>query len=95
VPIQPLPAETERGWMAAFAESLEDGWARDGLTAALGDGDPVRAFEDALGFHPAERQRWIACRQDRMRAVVRAWLEANDVEPTSEPPARYRPEPSP
>lgn len=81
--------------MTAFAEGLEDGWARDGLTAALADGEPVRAFEAALGFFPAERQLWIACRQARMRAVVRAWLEANDVEPTSEPPARFRPDPDP
>jgi hypothetical protein len=92
VPVQPLPAETERGWMSAFAESLEDGWARDGLTAALADTQPQSAFEDALGFFPAERQRWIACRRGRMRAVVRAWLEANDVEPTSEPPPRFRPD---
>jgi hypothetical protein len=95
VPVQPLPAETERGWMAAFAEGLEDGWARDGLTAALADGDPARAFEDALGYFPAERQLWLACRQGRMKAVVRAWLEANDVEPTSEPPPRFRGDPEP
>jgi len=91
--VQPLPAETERGWMAAFAGSLEAGWARDALVAALADGEPARAFGDALGFFPAERQRWLACRQGRMQAVVRAWLEANDVEPTSEPPARFRPAP--
>jgi hypothetical protein len=95
VPVQPLPAETERGWMTAFAESLEDGWPREGLLQALADGDPARAFEDALGYFPAVRQRWIACRRGRMRAVVRAWLEANEVEPTSEPPARFRPEPEP
>jgi hypothetical protein len=95
VPVQPLPAETERGWMTAFAESLEDGWARDGLRQALADGDPARAFEDALGYFPAVRQSWIACRQGRMRAVLRAWLEANEVEPTSDPPGRFRPEPEP
>ncbi len=58
----------------------------------------MRAFEDALGYFPAERQRWLACRQGRMGAVVRAWLEANDVEPTSEPvprPGFRRPGPEP
>jgi hypothetical protein len=95
VPVQPLPAETERGWMIAFAEGLEDGWARDGLLAALADGEPSRTFEDALGYFPAERGRWLVCRQERMRAVVRAWLEANDVEPTGEPPARFRLDPEP
>ena len=69
--------------------------ARRSLLAALADGEPARAFEDALGYFPAERQRWLACRQGRMRAVVRAWLEAHDVEPTSEPPARFRPDPAP
>ena len=63
--------------MSAFADGLEDGWARDSLLAALADGGPVRAFEDALGYFPAERQRWLACRQGRMGAVVRAWLEAS------------------
>lgn len=81
--------------MSAFADGLEDGWARDSLLAALADGGPVRAFEDALGYFPAERQRWLACRQGRMGAVVRAWLEANDVEPSSEPPARFRAGPEP
>jgi hypothetical protein len=95
VPVQPLPAETERGWMIAFAEGLEDGWARDALVEALADGTPAHAFEDALGYFPAERQRWLVCCQGRMRAVVRAWLEANDLEPTSEVPARFRPDPEP
>lgn len=90
VPVQPLPAETELGWMTAFVEGLDDGWAKDALQAALAGAEAARAFADALGFHPAERRLWIDCRDGRMRAVVRAWLEANDVEPTSEPPARFR-----
>ena len=57
--------------------------------------EPVTAaadlrFEDALGFFPEDRLRWVACRDARLAAVVRAWLEANDVEPTSAPPRRYR-----
>lgn len=94
VPVQPLPAETERGWRAAFVAALEDGWAKDALAAALAAGPDAPGFEDALGFHPGERQAWLACRAERMRAVVRAWLEANDVEPTSAPPGRHRPEPA-
>jgi hypothetical protein len=94
VPVQPLPAETELGWMTAFVGDLEDGWAKDGLSAALGEEDPARAFGDALGYYPAERRLWLACRQGRMKAVVRAWLEANDVEPTNEPPDRFRPDPA-
>ena len=90
VPVLPVPPETEQGWMRAFAESLEDGWPRDMLLAALEGPAADRRFEDALGFFPEDRLRWVACRDARLAAVVRAWLEANDVEPTSAPPRRYR-----
>jgi hypothetical protein len=90
IPILPIPPETEHGWMRAFAESLEDGWPRDMLFAALDGPAPDLRFEDALGFFPEDRRRWITGRDARRSAVLRAWLEANDVEPTSEPPRRYR-----
>ena len=90
VPVLPVPPQTEHGWMRSFAESLEDGWPRDMLTAALEGPAPDLRFEDALGFFPEDRLRWVACRNARLAAVVRAWLEANDVEPTSEPPRWYR-----
>ena len=79
VAIEPLPRETQLGWMRGFAGSLEDGWARDALDRALGGEAPLRAFEDALGRFPAERLGWIACREARVQAVLRAWLEANDL----------------
>ena len=90
VPVLPGPPETEQGWMRSFAESLEDGWPRDMLVAALEGPAADLRFEDALGFFPEDRLRWVACRDTRLAAVVRAWLEANDVEPTSAPPRRYR-----
>jgi len=90
VPVLPVPPQTEHGWMRSFAESLEDGWPRDMLTAALEGPAPDLRFEDALGFFPEERLRWVACRNARLAAVVRAWLEANDVEPTSASPRWYR-----
>ncbi len=90
VPVLPVPPETEQGWMRSFAESLEDGWPRDMLMAALEGPAADLRFEDALGFFPEDRLRWVACRDTRLAAVVRAWLEANDVEPTSAPPRRYR-----
>ena len=51
---------------------------------------PGMTVEDALGFFPEDRLRWVACRDARLAAVVRAWLEANDVEPSTEPPRWYR-----
>ena len=90
VPVLPVPPETEQGWMRSFAESLEDGWPRDMLVAALEGPAADLRFEDALGFFPEDRLHWVACRDARLAAVVRAWLEANDIEPTSAPPRRYR-----
>jgi hypothetical protein len=76
--------------MRAFAESLEDGWPRDMLLAALAGPVPDLRFEDALGYFPDDRLLWVACRDARLAAVLRTWLEANDIVPTSEPPRRYR-----
>jgi hypothetical protein len=90
IPALPVPPQTEQGWMRSFAEALEDGWPRDMLLAALDGPAPDLRFEDALGFFPEDRLRWVACRDARLAAVVRAWLEANDVEPTTEPPRWYR-----
>jgi hypothetical protein len=90
VPVLPVPPRTEHGWMRGFAESLEEGWPRDMLLAALDGPAPDLRFEDALGYFPEDRLRWVACRNQRLAAVLRAWLEANDIEPTSEPPRRYR-----
>ena len=81
VAVEPLPHETQIGWLRGFVSSLEDDWPRDALEQALGGPAPLRAFEDALGRFPAERTSWIACRRGRVKAVLRAWLEANDIEP--------------
>jgi hypothetical protein len=90
VAIEPLPEKTRLGWMKAFAAALEEGWAQDALLAALAGDAPLRAFEDALGRYPAERLSWLACRVARVEAVLRAWLEANDIEP-----GEAEPEPPP
>jgi hypothetical protein len=90
VPVLPVPAETELFWMRHFVETLDDGWTRDMLMAALEQPGPDLRFEDALGYFPEDRLLWIASRNARMAAVIRAWLDANDIQPTSEPPLRYR-----
>lgn len=90
VPVLPVPAETELFWMRQFVETLGDGWTRDMLRAALEQPAPDLRFEDALGYFPEDRLLWLNCRNARMAAVIRAWLEANDIQPTSAPPLRYR-----
>jgi hypothetical protein len=74
--------------MTRFADSLEDGWPRDGLRKALSASHTTRRFEDALGYFPAERQQWLACRAELVRAVVRTWLVASEVAPATDPPKR-------
>jgi len=91
VPVLPVPPETELHWMRHFVESLDDGWTRDMLMAALDQPAPDLRFEDALGYFPEDRLLWLVSRNARMAAVIRAWLDANDIQPTSEPPRRYRP----
>lgn len=90
LPILPVPPETEQQWMRHFVGSLDDGWTRDMLAAALEQPAPDLRFEDALGFFPDDRLLWLSCRNARMAAVIRAWLDANDIQPTNEPPLRYR-----
>ncbi len=85
VPIEPLPPEVEREWICAFAVDLERGWARDALRQALGADAPRRRFEEALGRFPQERVRWLAAHEAHVMAVLRRWLEENEIEPTSEP----------
>lgn len=90
MPVLPVPPETEAGWMRHFVETLDDGWTRDMLRAALEQPAPDLRFEDALGYFPEDRLLWLASRNARMAAVIRAWLDANDIQPTNEPPLRYR-----
>ncbi len=71
--------------MATFVAELDDGWARDGLQQALAGLVPMRSFEEELGRFPRERLAWLARRAAREAAVLRAWLEAKDIAPTTEP----------
>jgi hypothetical protein len=90
--IEPLPHETLLGWMTFFAESLEDSWPRDALREALATRSPARTFEGALGRFPRERLAWLAGRETRIAAVLRAWLEAKDLAAATEPvPTRLAP----
>ncbi len=88
LPLEPLPPGTERGFMQAFAAGLPDGWARDALQQALASPGPMRRFEEALGRFPRERIAWLSCREARVQAMLVAWLEAHDLEPTSPRPPR-------
>lgn len=85
VAVEAVPLGIELGWREAFVASLEDDWPKDALAAALATQTPLRSFEAALGRYPAERLRWLACLSGRVQAVLRAWLEAHELEPETEP----------
>jgi len=86
VAIVPVPPETQLGWRLAFVAALEDDWPKDALALALASPSPLAAFDASLGRYPRERRYWLACHDNRIQAVLRAWLDANDVVPLNEPP---------
>jgi hypothetical protein len=88
VPVEPLPSSVEYGWMAEFAASVADAQLRELLDVALGGPGAFRRFKDVLAGDPAERERWFAFRDQRVREAMIEWLEDHDIEPTTTPPER-------
>jgi Uncharacterised protein family (UPF0158) len=86
VHIERLGSSTEYGWMAEFAAAIRDPRLRERLGQALHGRGVFRRFKDALAEHPAERERWFAHRDARLREAAVAWLADNDIEPTTPPP---------
>ncbi len=86
LPVAPLPPETEHGWMVRLRRGAR---GRLGSRCPVGRADAARAcrgrFQATLGRFPQERLAWLACRRGRIRALVRAWFEANEIEPATEP----------
>jgi hypothetical protein len=74
--------------MADFADAVPDVGVRRSCQQALVGVRPFRRFKDALTAHPHKRAQWFAFRGDRLRDAVRGWLANNNIEPTTEPPAR-------
>jgi hypothetical protein len=83
--IEPLDSRIEYGWMEEFTETVGDVRLRDQLGRALGGGRPFRRFKDALLDSPAERERWFAFRDERVRAAAQEWMEGQGIEPTTKP----------
>ncbi len=80
VPIEPLPSSVEHGWMEEFVETVAAAALRRRLEDALARRRaPFRQFKDVLAGHPAERERWFAFHDERVREAARAWLEENGV----------------
>jgi hypothetical protein len=90
IPIEPLGPSVEYGWMAEFTGTVGAARLRDRLEVALEGRGAFRRFKDVLGGHPAERERWFAFRDERLRAVARRWLAEQGIEATTEAPREQR-----
>jgi Uncharacterised protein family (UPF0158) len=88
VGIEPLDPSVEYGWMVAFTETVGQRRVRERLDDALTGRRPFRRFKDVLGDTPAERERWFAFRDEKLRQAVRDWLAGEGIEPTTTPPRR-------
>jgi hypothetical protein len=88
IPVEPLGASVEYGWMAEFTATVEDARLRDRLGAALDGRGAFRRFKSVLLEAPAERQRWFALRDERVRGAARDWLAEAGIEATTRPRPR-------
>jgi Uncharacterised protein family (UPF0158) len=86
IPIETLPSSVEYGWMEDFAASVANATLRRLLDVALDGSGVFRRFKDALCAFPAERERWFAFRQERLRETMREWLEDHGIAAAGEGP---------
>ena len=87
IAIEPLGSSVEYGWTAEFAASVTDTNLHDRLEVALDGRGAFRRFKNTLVRAPAERERWFAFRDARLREAAREWLAEQWIEPTVDPPA--------
>jgi hypothetical protein len=88
--VDPLGAAVEHRWMSEFADAMDDVRLRDRLLLALDGRGAFRRFKNVLGAHAAERERWFAFRDERLRTAARKWLAERGIEPTTTSPDRRR-----
>lgn len=65
--------------MAEFAETVANAHLRELLAVALRGKGSFRRFKDVLLDYPAERERWFAFRDERLRGRIEEWAEDEGV----------------
>jgi hypothetical protein len=65
--------------MEDFIESVPDGSFQDRLARAIRGKGAFGRFKDVLAGVPAERERWFAFRDARVRQRVLDWLASEDI----------------
>ena len=69
------------GEMQAFIETISSPRLQERLWAAIRGRGAFRRFKDVLASAPAERERWFAFKDARLRQRVLAWLADEELEP--------------
>ena len=85
--IDALDPERKPGWLKRFMdeEELEPELVQK-LRAGLEAEDPVRAIRTALNEHPEGREGWYRFRSDRLRGLMKRWIEKHQITPVDPPP---------
>ncbi|MEW5985908.1 MAG: UPF0158 family protein [Chloroflexota bacterium] len=69
--------------MEDFISTVQDNGLQDYLWRAIQGRGAFRYFKDVLSDHPAERERWFAYRDGRLRQRICDWLADVGIEPMS------------
>jgi hypothetical protein len=67
--------------IADFVDTVTDTDLQKKLATVLEGRDAVRRFRDMLAHYPAERERWIALRQESDQQCATQWLADEGIEP--------------
>lgn len=74
------------GWMAAFAETVQDQHLRELLEVALAGKGAFRRFKDVLLSVPDERARWFRFEAQAMHRAIERWVGGLAIEVENPPP---------
>lgn len=84
--LEPPGARQEWGWMADFADAVDESRLSELLWLALRGRGAFRRFKDVLARDPALRERWFEHRAAKMRQALQGWLEEEGVIPAAPAP---------
>ena len=70
--------------MEDFIATVADERLREWLADAIDGHGAFSRFKRVLTNHDAERERWFAFRDARLRERILAWLEEEGIEPITE-----------
>jgi len=81
LPIPEPPSWEVEELMTDFVATVADADLQKRLAAALEGRDAIRRFRDTLAHYPAERERWLALRQESDQETAAQWLADEGIEP--------------